>query len=127
MDWKGGYPFFNEEELECKCACGMLPQHELMVHLVDMREEAGFPFIISSGARCAEHNKKVSNTGPNGPHVQGLAVDIKVYGARALRVIELALKYGATGVGVSQKGPYSSRYIHVDWVPGRTEKTIWSY
>jgi len=107
--------------------CGGLPEHEMMLCLESMREEAGFPFLVSSGYRCPEHNQRVSNSGRDGPHTTGLAVDIKVYGARALRMIELALKHEALGIGLHQKGPFSGRYIHLDWVTKRPEKMIWSY
>ena len=115
--------------MRCKCGCGGLPPHEFMVHLVDMREEAGFSFIISSGFRCSAYNQQVSSSGPEGPHTKG-AADIKVYGERARRVVELAMKYGALGIGISQKGNMASRFIHVDWavIPARGgQKAFWSY
>lgn len=121
----------TKRELECKCGCGGLPQDSLVRILVTLREEAGFPFIFSSGYRCAKHNALASSTGDDGPHTRGLAVDIKVYGARAIKLINLALKRGVTGIGVAQKGAISSRFIHLDWVATGDEEiprpAIWSY
>lgn len=129
MKWE--YPYFKADEMRCHCGeCDTLPRDEFMQILVRMREEAAFPFIITSGYRCAHYNRQVANTGENGPHVLGLAADIRVYGDRAFRLIGLAIKHGMTGIGFSQKGPLSSRYIHVDCVPSdETHKRpwIWSY
>jgi uncharacterized protein YcbK (DUF882 family) len=94
-----------------------------------MREEAQFPFIISSGYRCPAYNQQVSSSGPEGPHTKG-AADVKVYGERARRVVELAIKYGALGIGISQKGATASRFIHIDWavIDARGGlKAFWSY
>jgi len=127
--WQGGYKYFSAAEMECKCGCGGLPSHELMVFLMDMREEAQFSFPISSGYRCPEYNQQVSSSGPDGPHTQA-AADIKVYGERAREVVKLAIKYGAEGIGISQKGIMKSRFIHVDKavIPARGgQKAFWSY
>lgn len=102
---------------------------KFMEQLHYMRAEAGFPFIISSGFRCPEYNSLVSDSGLNGPHTKG-AADIKVYGERALKVIELGMKYGMTGIGVGQKGPYITRFIHVDNMKAdalHPRPWIWSY
>ena len=63
-----------------------------------------------------------------GAHASGRAVDIGVRGDRALKVIEVALKHGMTGIGVNQKG--GSRFIHLDDLEasGKFHRpTIWSY
>lgn len=128
MTWN--YPHFREEEVACKCGCGFLPSAELMQILEKMREEAGFPFVISSAARCPEHNQKESKTGLSGPHTTGRAVDLLVSGGRALTVIRLGLKHGMTGIGVKQKGWVRDRFIHLDCIqPGDSvpRPWLWSY
>lgn len=128
MSWN--YPYFTEKEMSCNCGCGGLPQDSFMQILVTMREEAGFPFIISSGYRCPVYNSQVSDSGFTGPHTLGLAADVRLYGERALKFIAIALKHGMTGIGVGQKGEFRSRYIHTDCVkPGGSypRPTIWSY
>lgn len=124
------YKYFTVKELECKCGkCGggdhMNPS--FMLKLEYLREACGFPFVLSSAYRCADHNKAVSDTGYSGPHVQGQAVDILVSGERAYRLIMYAIKYGFTGIGISQKGPHESRYVHLDDLTGDTRPWIWSY
>ena len=72
-----------------------------------------------SAFRCSNYNCEVSSTGPNGPHCDhngevGRAVDILISGADALRLVEVAKKYGMTGIGVKQNGPAGKRFIHLD-------------
>ena len=96
MSWAGS-PYFTKQEMLCKCGkCGLLPLDSFMLKLVTLRERAGFPFVISSGARCAKHNAAVSNTGSEGPHVMQRAVDVKVYGERAFNLVALATTHGFT-------------------------------
>jgi len=127
--WQGNYQFFTAKEMQCKDNCGGLPPHDFMLKLETIRQEAGFSFIVSSGFRCPIYNTVVSESGMGGPHTKG-AVDIKVYGPRALRVVELAIKHGALGIGISQKGNVNNRFIHIDWadIPERGgNRAIWSY
>ncbi len=50
-NWKN----FKLEEFNCK-HCGKNEiEHELIDKLQLLREDMGFPFIISSGYRCSEH------------------------------------------------------------------------
>ncbi len=111
--WK----FFTLEELKCKCGqCGstgneMIP--EFMVMIVAIRKEADFPFVITSAYRCPEYNAKVSDTGPNGPHTTGMAMDIKCDGEQAWHILNLAYHFSMPGVGVRQKEG-EARYVHLD-------------
>ena len=121
-------PYFTKAELKCKCGrCGGKMDDVFMRKLSAMRKEAGFGFVLSSAYRCPSHNAKVSSTGRTGPHTTGRAVDIRCFGARAHRVIELAFKHGMTGIGVSQKGRHDKRFIHVDDLDEIMRPTIWSY
>lgn len=120
---------FTREELQCKCGCGLLPPMDEVERLQRVRTKAGFAFPVNSAARCPEYNDKVSSTGRDGPHTKG-AFDIGLSGGRALRLIELALAEGFTGIGVKQAGPYAGRFIHLDALPndvGQPRPHIWSY
>lgn len=126
------YTYFTNKELACKCGvCGrgeadMSPS--FMAKLEAIREECGFPLPVTSGFRCQAHNAKVSGTGLHGPHTTGHAVDIRIDRAQAHKFLGTALRYGMTGVGVSQKG--RARFIHVDDLTesdGFPRPTIWSY
>lgn len=119
---------FSDSELTCHCGCGRQEMDsETLRKLEAVREELGLPMKLSRGYSCPEHNAKISKTGLTGPHTTGHAVDILCRGATALRIVELALKYGFTGIGVSQKG--DSRFVHLDDIPSGEgpRPTIWSY
>lgn len=122
MSWK----YFSQAEMACKCGCGESDMDEhFMRKLIAMREEAAFPFVITSAYRCPTHNNTVSSTGYDGPHTTGQACDIAVDRGNAFILLELAFKYGMTGLGIKQKG--SSRFIHVDDLHEGVRPTIWSY
>ena len=127
-DWP--YKKFSKEEMQCKCGCGGLPRPELMEKLQDLRSLLGFPLVVTSGYRCAKHNEEVSASGKDGPHVRGLAVDIKVSGVDAYRVLRMALDLGFTGIGVKQKTPFT-KFLHLDIVPAGDKAiprpAVWSY
>lgn len=116
---------FSDAELTCKCGCGMLPDKKFMDRVETLRVKAGFPMGVSSGARCANHNAKVSGTGTDGPHTTGKAIDLAVSRGEAYKVLKIAFEMGFTGIGVNQKG--SSRFIHLDDISSDVRPTIWSY
>ncbi len=116
--------YFTDEELACKCGkCDTKMSPELITQLIALREHAAFPFIITSAARCNEYNKKVGGY-PKSRHLKGKAVDIKVNSNRTYELLGLLKRYGFNGVGVSQKGDFSKRFIHVDM---RDSTAVWSY
>lgn len=128
IEWP--YKHFTKQEVMCKCGCGGLPQKKLLDTMESMREEEGVPYILTSVFRCAKHNSNVSDTGSEGPHTTGLAFDRKVSGAAALKAIAIALKYGATGIGVKQKGLINERFLHIDFIPTGSKiprPAVWSY
>lgn len=121
MSWSGRQitEHFNEDELRCRCGCGkMLFLDSAIEHLEALREECGFPFVLSSGYRCPEHNVNVASSGPDGPHTVrqdgNVAVDVLACGSHAYKIMTLAPKHGFTGIGVHQKGPQGKRFIHLD-------------
>jgi len=99
--------------------------HNFMVKLVSIRRELGLALPISSSYRCPIHNSSVSKTGESGPHTTGRAVDISCRGTDAYKIIECALRYGMTGIGVKQNG--ENRFIHIDDLDGELRPWIWSY
>lgn len=89
------------------------------------------PLKVTSGYRTPDHNEKVSPaTGRTGPHTTGKAVDLQVCAEDAFHVLELALALGFTGVGLNQKGPLMSRFIHLDLIAGNPDiprPRVWTY
>jgi len=121
-------PNFKVSELACKCGCGMLPKQDFMNKVQKARELTGFPWIVTSTARCPKYNALVSTTGLTGPHTTGRAINIKTRGEQALTIVKAMLAVGFTGIGVNQKG--NDRFIHGDDLPnaaGQPRPTIWSY
>lgn len=119
-------PHFTDAELACKCGCGMLPKLEFMEKVETLRALYGKPMRVTSAARCPEYNAKMSSTGLTGPHTTGQAIDIGVSGEDAHNLLRLAMRHGNfTGIGVSQKGPHASRFLHFDCA--RSVPAIWSY
>lgn len=101
-----------------------------MAMLQEIRDILGRPVAISSGFRCPAHNARVSSTGADGPHTTGRAADIRCYGQVAYDVLRLVADLGVTGIGVAQKGPHATRFIHIDTLPpadGVPRPTVWSY
>lgn len=105
----------------------MLPELDFMLKVEKLRLLAGFPMPVNSAARCAKHNASVSSTGENGPHTTGRAIDIGVSRENAYKLIQMAIGFGFTGIGVSQKG--ASRFIHLDDLesPKYPRPNVWSY
>lgn len=121
-------PHFTKAELACKCGCGMLPAQDFMDKIELLRLSVGFALPVTSAARCAKHNAKVSGTGATGPHTTGRAIDFGVDRQKAYTVMATAMRMGFTGIGVQQKG--GGRFVHVDDLPngpGCQRPTIWSY
>jgi len=52
--------------------------------------------------------------------------DIRIFGPRALKLVEEARRIGFSGIGLSQKSgtPHPQRFIHLDTKP---RKALWSY
>ncbi len=127
------YDFFPAHELACRCGCGAGQDEmdrQFMARLIGLRQAFGRALPASSAFRCPTHNANVSATGRAGPHTTGRAVDIRIHGAGAFKLVELAYRFGMTGIGVGQKGPFDSRIIHLDDLeasPAGPRPWIWTY
>ena len=129
------FPYFTAGELACRCGDCTLGEDDMdarfMRRIIDLRRKCDFPFIVTSAIRCAAHNAVVSPaTGLSGPHTTGHAIDIRLYGHRAFKLLSLAEKYGMTGIGISQRHTHATRFLHLDDLPdapGRPRGWVWSY
>jgi uncharacterized protein YcbK (DUF882 family) len=102
---------------------------EFMDKLVQLRHHLDFPFTITSHYRDAELNTRVGG-GARSAHLIGRAIDIKVSGERAFKLLASAPRFGMTGIGVKQNGDWAGRIIHLDDcddTPERPRPRIWSY
>ena len=119
---------FTEKELRCNCCDKNLMNEAFLERLQTVRNKFGAAMYLTSGYRCPVHNSKISALGSmDGPHTTGHAVDVKVSGHNALRLINIALDCGMQGVGIKQNGEYSSRFVHLDDLTEGVRPHIWSY
>ena len=111
---------FTEAELACRCGCGMLPSEYFVRDLQSLRAACGFPFPMTSGARCEKHNQAEGGA-PGSKHLAGEAGDIECTDSgRRYKIVTLAPSHGFHGIGVSKK------FVHTDrrrWERGR----LWTY
>ena len=120
---------FSTNEMACSHCQKADMDEEFMRVLQSIRDEMQRPLKITSGFRCEKHNAKVSSTGKNGPHTFGKAADILISGADAMRLFAVAQKHGVSGVGMSQRGDHSKRFVHLDILsPAEGPRpTVWTY
>ena len=123
------WDFFPERELKCShCGEEHMDPH-FMKALVKLRRECGFPFNLNSAYRCKDHPDEKKKTSRRiGAHRLGRAVDIRVRGANAHRLLRLATKMGVLGIGVART------FLHIDnmdsdWGQsgGYTRPSLWTY
>ena len=108
-------PNFSVNEMTCKCGCGAHEMdEEFMRMLQTLRDEMQGPLKVSSGFRCEDHNQMVSTTGRNVQQTLARATDILISGERAMVLFEKARQIGFSGIGLSQKGNHSSRFLHLE-------------
>ena len=94
---------FSRKEIECSCGCGGVIEDEVFLNnLQRLRGIYGRPMILTSAYRCPEYNASVSTTGLNGPHTQA-AVDVRVFGEEAYRLLWMQLVKGLQGLAYSRR------------------------
>lgn len=109
---------FDRSEFACKCGCGFDTVDKVLCDLLELiRAEFACPIIVTSGCRCAEHNKKEGGS-DNSQHVKGKAADIKISRADPSFVYGWLCEKFPDRFGF---GLYGNR-IHVDV---REEKARW--
>ena len=128
MNWD----FFTESELKCRYSGKCEMNEEFMRKLVQLRVKYNKPMVISSGYRDKNTHPVERAKNRPGAHSMGRAVDVRVYGGNAARLVKLALRNGMTGIGVKQNGDVGVRFIHLDDIKrgeleGFSRPWIWSY
>lgn len=120
LDWDE-YPSFTEAEFACKCGCGAANMDpEFMAALQAARTACLFPFIVTSGYRCADYNARLGGA-PHSKHVSGKAADIAVRTEGAgQRIIEAFTEDDAAACHPTDPdcglGLYD-RHVHLDIRP----------
>lgn len=125
-DWSA-YPNFSRAEFACKHTGACHMRCDFMAALQRIRNDFG-PMRITSGYRHPTHPVEARKGHTTGEHTQGAACDVAVSGADALRLIQIATARGITRIGVQQKGPQNTRFIHLGMGgQGLASPAIWSY
>ena len=99
---------FRAREFRCKCGqCKTALVDDILVfQLQAIRNRFGASVNITSGYRCAAHNKAVGGD-PHSSHMQGMAADIVVTGVKPKAVAEFA-----ESMGIARVGLYDS-FVHI--------------
>lgn len=115
--------YFNSTEFDCHgsgCCLTTLINSKLIEYLDKIREHFNAPIIISSGYRCATHNKNVGGaTGSR--HNKGDAADIVVKGHSPREVAQYAESIGIKGIGLYETAK-DGYFVHIDT---RNYKSFW--
>jgi hypothetical protein len=114
---------FNSTEFDCHgsgCCSQTLINEQLVEYLEKIREHFGKPITITSGYRCATHNRNVGGaTGSR--HSKGDAADIVVSGVAPREVAKYAESIGIKGIGLYETSS-DGHFVHIDT---RDAKSFW--
>lgn len=124
--------YFTTQEFACACGCGFGSKQSdidpvLIEKLNILRVKLGRPMIVSSGARCQEHNKAIggSLSSAHLPHHtshQCRAVDIKIrYSQERYDILEQIFKQDWQRVGIAKT------FIHLDVAWDNPTAVAWLY
>lgn len=115
--------YFVSTEFDCQgkgCCSTTLINPKLVEYLNKIREHFNAPITISSGYRCATHNRSVGGaTGSR--HTKGDAADIIVKGHSPREVAQYAESIGIKGIGLYETAK-DGYFVHVDT---RDYKSFW--
>ncbi len=100
------YPSFKAREFACQHCGEEGIQESLVSVLQEIRQEAAFPFIITSGYRCSAHpiEKRKSKAGA---HAEGLAADISCSHSKAYKLLQVAMAKNISGSWASNRNSSS--------------------
>lgn len=122
-DWKRFEKYFSWSEFDSKDKpdSGLKMQVEFMEQLYEARKISKVPFIINSGYRTKERNKRVGGVASSS-HLKGKACDISCRDSRTRYELITALQtmgFRRFGIG--------SNFIHVDNEDMKSQNVIWYY
>jgi len=100
---------------------------EFLAWMDALREDFGQPIYINSWYRSPASNKAVSDTGEDGAHTTGEALDIRASLTDAFRIVEIAMKSGCKRIGLKQHGSIDQRFVHLDFDRSKPLPRFWTY
>jgi uncharacterized protein YcbK (DUF882 family) len=118
---------FSRVEFSCRCGCGFDAVAPGLVDLLERtRSIFGRRMVITSGCRCAAHNRAVGGS-QQSQHLAGRAADIHVASTQHRHALVAAfLQAGASGVGVA-KGFVHGDVGLADADRGILRPALWTY
>ena len=118
----GALLHFDMSEFMCSCGCrGNDMDSRFLGKLDYARAQAGVPFVINSGYRCATHNKTVGGK-PTSAHTTGHAVDIAVANShQRFKILEALIRANFQRIGIAKT------FIHVDDDQTKPKEVTWLY
>lgn len=112
---------FFDYEFSCPC-CGRLKMDKSFLdQLQKARDTAQIPFVITSGYRCENHNRKVGGKSDSS-HLVGRAADIETSSS----LTRFLVIFGLTIAGFKRIG-ISKNFVHVDNDPSKPFTSMWLY
>lgn len=114
--------YFSKKETSCKCGCGFDITPEFLGVLNEFRKRRKAPVIITGGARCKSHNKKVGGAS-NSSHTRGIGIDVRYSNSQeAFLIIKILMEMGIKRIGFSTKN-----FIHFDIDESLPQEVFWNY
>lgn len=113
---------FRISEFACKgsgCCAETLHDPALSAYLQKIREHFDKPLYITSGYRCAKHNKKIGGASSS-RHTKGQAADFYIKGVTPAEIAKYAESIGVLGIGLYEDK--DGNFVHIDT---RTTKSFW--
>lgn len=114
---------FKVSEFACHgsgCCSTVLIDEQLVEYLQQIRDHFGKPITVTSGYRCAKHNKNVGGA-TNSRHAKGQAADIGIAGVKPAEIAKYAESIGIKGIGLYETAK-DGYFVHIDT---RTTKSFW--
>ena len=114
---------FYASEFACHgdgCCSTIKIDSDLVTYLQKIRDHFGKPITITSGYRCATHNKNIGGASAS-YHTKGQAADIVVDGIAPAEVAKYAESIGVKGIGLYETAK-DGYFVHIDT---RTAKSFW--
>lgn len=115
--------YFKRKEFACRCGCGFdVVDAELLQVLEDLRVTVGEPLVVTSGCRCATHNKNEGGA-KNSVHMTGKAADVRFQSNSKTLVSalhQILLEKYPDKYGIAS----ANSFTHIDV---RAKKSRWSY
>jgi zinc D-Ala-D-Ala carboxypeptidase len=122
LDWSK-IKHFKKSDFDCHCGCGFNIISESLVTILDkVRDDVGFPIIITSGCRCQKYNDRLSDSVPDSSHLKGLAVDIQCDDSNHRFMFMSAFKAnGIVRMGIAKS------FVHCDIDSAKPQYMTWLY